>query len=111
MAPVTVSIAALAVLGILVVFKYIVYPCFISPLASVPNAHFTAPFSPLWILWARFKERPNRTIHAAHLKHGPIVRLGPSEVSVNCVDGGIRTIYAGGWEKHEWYPRQFENFG
>lgn len=44
----------------------------------------------------------NRTVHAAHQKHGPIVRLGPNELSVNCVDGGIRTIYAGGFEKHDW---------
>ena len=44
----------------------------------------------------------NRTVHAAHLKYGPVVRLAPYELSVNCVDAGIRTIYAGGFEKHDW---------
>ncbi|OAX85099.1 hypothetical protein ACJ72_00512 [Emergomyces africanus] len=55
--------------------------------------------------------RGNRTIHKAHQKYGPIVRLGPSEISINCVDGGIRTVYTGGFEKHDWYPRVFGAYG
>lgn len=53
----------------------------------------------------------NRTIYKAHQKYGPIVRLEPSEISVNCVDGGIRTVYAGGFEKRDWYPRVFGAYG
>ena len=49
-------------------------------------------------------------MHAAHQKHGPIIRLGPNEISVNQVDGGIRTVYGGGFEKGEWY-RIFDNYG
>ncbi|KAF3482888.1 cytochrome P450 3A6 [Arthroderma uncinatum] len=45
------------------------------------------------------------------MKHGPIVRLGPSEISINCYEGGLRTVYTGGYEKHEWYPRLFGSFG
>ncbi|PGG99521.1 unspecific monooxygenase [Blastomyces parvus] len=55
--------------------------------------------------------RGNRTIHEAHQKYGPIVRLGPSEISINCVDGGIRTVYSGGFEKHAWYSRVFSAYG
>ena len=39
-----------------------------------------------------------------------MVRLGPNEISVNCVDGGIRTIYGGGYEKGDWYA-VFNNYG
>lgn len=92
------------------IYKYIIYPAFISPLSKIPNAHPSSPFSPLWILIKRFCEEENRTIHAAHVKHGDIVRLGPNEISVNCVDDGIRTIYTGGFEKWPWY-HQFDNFG
>lgn len=53
----------------------------------------------------------NRTVQAAHEQYGPIVRLGPSEISVNCVDGGIKSVYTGGFEKHEWYPRVFGSLG
>ncbi|EER29230.1 Cytochrome P450 family protein [Coccidioides posadasii C735 delta SOWgp] len=93
------------------VYKFIIYPALLSPLSKIPNAHFTSSISPLWILWNRFRMRGNRTIHEAHNKYGPIVRLAPGEISVNCVDGGIRTVYAGGFEKHDWYPRVFGAFG
>ncbi|KAI4178626.1 MAG: hypothetical protein LQ346_007378 [Caloplaca aetnensis] len=51
-----------------------------------------------------------QTIHEAHLKYGPIVRLAPNEISINCVDGGLRTVYAGGFEKPYFYD-QFDNYG
>ncbi|KAL8725371.1 MAG: hypothetical protein Q9166_007387 [cf. Caloplaca sp. 2 TL-2023] len=56
------------------------------------------------------EQEVQKTIHKAHLKHGPIVRLGPNEVSINCVDGGLRTVYAGGFEKPYFYD-QFQNYG
>lgn len=103
--------AVLAAVFIAGVWKYLVYPVFYCPLSKIPNAHFTSSVSPFWILWNRFRMKGNRTIHDAHNKYGPIVRLAPSELSINCVDGGIRTVYAGGYEKHEWYPRVFGSYG
>lgn len=105
------SVFALFFLVILLTYKLLIYPAFLSPLSKIPNAHPTAPFSPAWILWARYKMRNNRTTLAAHRRHGPIVRLGPNELSVNCIDGGVRTVYAGGFEKHDWYPRLFPSYG
>ena len=92
-------------------YQYFLYPLFFSPLSKIPSAHFTASWSPLWMLWVRYNSRENRAVHNAHLKYGPIVRLGPNEISVNCVDGGIRTVYSGGFEKPDFYPNQFQNFG
>ncbi|EPS27932.1 hypothetical protein PDE_02876 [Penicillium oxalicum 114-2] len=96
---------------LVVVYKGIIYPAFLSPLAQIPNAHWSVPISPVWMLWRRFRMRNNRTIQAAHEQLGPIVRLGPSEISINCVDGGIKSVYTGGFEKHEWYPRLFGSLG
>ncbi|KAJ5477470.1 hypothetical protein N7539_007614 [Penicillium diatomitis] len=107
------TIQWVAVLSILaaVVYKGIVYPALISPLAKIPNAHWSVPVSPVWMLWRRFRMQNNRTIQAAHERLGPVVRLGPSEISINCVDGGIKSVYTGGFEKHEWYPRVFGSLG
>ena len=91
-------------------YKYFLYPAFHSPLAKIPNAHFTSSLSSLWILWKRYTNQESRAIHAAHVKHGDIVRLGPNEVSVSSVDEGVRTVYGGGYEKWSWYPNQFDNF-
>lgn len=102
---------AVAVLASVLLYKGIIYPAFLSPLANIPNAHWSVPVSPVWMLWKRFRMQNNRTIQAAHERLGPIVRLGPSEISVNCVDGGIKSVYTGGYEKHDWYPRVFGSLG
>lgn len=107
--PVT-AIVAIA-LSLLLVYRGIIFPTFLSSLSKVPNAHWSASISPVWILWKRFKGLNNRTINAAHERFGPIVRLAPSEISINCVDDGIKSVYTGGFEKHEWYPRVFGSYG
>jgi hypothetical protein len=92
-------------------YHFIIFPYLVSPLAKVPNAHWSAPFSPAWILWKRYSYKEVSTIHKAHQKLGPIIRLGPSEVSINCVQGGILKVYQGGFEKHAWYSNLFDNYG
>ncbi|KAI1141826.1 cytochrome P450 [Hypoxylon sp. FL0543] len=93
----------------ILVYRYILYPAIFSPLSKIPKAHWSCSISPAWILWARFKSRENRTLHAAHQQHGPIVRVGPNELSVNSIEA-VKTIYQGGFEKHEWYSL-FNNYG
>lgn len=82
------------------VYKFILIPAFISPLAKIPKAHPTASISSVWIWWKRRTGTETRSIFALHRQLGPIVRLGPSEISVNSLDG-LRTVYSGGFEKDE----------
>ena len=49
------------------------------------------------------------SIFGAHQEKGPIVRLGPNELSVNSVDG-LRQVYTGGYAKTDFYIDEFENF-
>lgn len=90
-------------------YKYIFYPSVLSPLCRIPQAHWSCSISPIWILWARYNSRENRTLFEAHRDHGPIVRVGPTELSVNSIDA-VKTIYQGGFDKHQWYS-VFENYG
>jgi unspecific monooxygenase len=106
----TITLLGIGIL-LLLCYKFLIYPTFVSPLSKIPNAHFSSPLSPLWILWIRKSRLENRTLLACHEKLGPIIRLGPSDISLNCLDGGIRTIYSGGFDKHDWYPRIFDNYG
>lgn len=101
---------SIALLVLFLLYKYILYPLYLSPLAKVPGAHLTASIAPFWILWKRYQARENATLLNAHERLGPVIRLGPNEVSINCVDDGIRTVYSGGFEKHEWYPNLFSNY-
>ncbi|KAI1078899.1 cytochrome P450 3A12 [Whalleya microplaca] len=101
--------SAAIILIIACLCQYVIYPVALSPLSKIPTAHWSCSFSPAWILWARFKGRENRTLHAAHQRHGPIVRVGPNELSVNNIQA-VKTIYQGGFDKHQWYSI-FDNYG
>ncbi|KAL8762927.1 MAG: hypothetical protein Q9184_001149 [Pyrenodesmia sp. 2 TL-2023] len=92
------------------VYKYILEPAFISPLAKIPSASFWSSISSQWISRKREAKQEIRTIYALHQKHGSVVRLGPNEISVNSPDA-LRTIYHGGYEKHSWYSGMFVNYG
>ena len=93
------------------VVYFFIYPAFFSPLSKldIPNADPLAKYTPLWILWRRFTKRENKTLYKAHKVFGPIVRLGPNEISVNSLEG-LRVIYGGNFDKHAWYPNVFSNY-
>lgn len=67
----------LVAIGVLtfVIYKFVIFPAFVSPLSRIPNAHPSAPFSSLWILWVRYQGRENRTVHSTHDRLGSVVRL------------------------------------
>jgi len=104
----TVQLGLFLPIGYLI-YRYFVYPAFLSSLNKIPNAHPLAPYTGLWILRARFANRENPTLYEAHQKLGPVVRLGPSEISVNCLDG-IRVVYGRNFDKHSFYPNAFSNY-
>lgn len=93
---------AVALVVIYLVYHYVLYPTYISPLSKIPSAHPTSSFLPTWLWWMRRIGRESRSIFAAHQRHGPIVRLAPNEVSVASLDG-LRKIYVGGFRRSDWF--------
>ncbi|KAJ9614506.1 hypothetical protein H2200_002643 [Cladophialophora chaetospira] len=105
-------LVAFSFLAIWSLYRFMLSPLLFHPLRHIPPAHWSIPiFGDVWITYQRYMERNNAVTYAAHLKHGTVVRMGANELSVNCVDNGIKTIYAGGWEKHAWYPQRFGSYG
>ncbi len=88
---------------------HLIQKALLSPLCRIPVAHPTASISRLWIIFQTLLTRRNAVIHEAHRKHGPVVRLGPNEVSINSATS-IKKIYTGGFEKDPWYLN-FLNYG
>ena len=84
-----------------------------SPLSAIPNAHFLAPYTRYWLKYLKAKGQEHRVRDTAHKRLGPVIRLGPKELSVNCIENGVSTIYgggSGGWDRGAWYEI-FENYG
>lgn len=87
---------------------YVLYQWFLSPLSWVPGPKIAA-LSPAWILYITWSEKRNRTVHALHEKYGPIVRLGPSEVSISD-PAYLKMIYSSGnYDKSSFYG-QYGNY-
>lgn len=98
-------VGAFAALSLLL-YKYVLYPLFLSPLSRIPGAYFTSHIIPL----SGHTGANTRAVFAAHQKHGPVVRLGPNEIS--CVTPtALRVIYTGGFEKGTFYEDAFVNYG
>ncbi|RMZ73789.1 cytochrome p450 monooxygenase [Pyrenophora seminiperda CCB06] len=103
------SAVGVGVLLGMLVGAYVSYLRSNKSLRQIPAAHPLAHFTALWMHAVRWRGEENATLKAAHDRLGPIVCLGPREISVNCVQGGIRAIYAGGFEKvcardgYNWY--------
>lgn len=92
------------------IYRYIIFPLHICPLAKIPAAHWSAPLSAKWFQSFCSNGRTGlRAILAAHKRLGPIVRLSPDEISVASLDG-LRKIYTGAFEKDESYS-EFANYG
>jgi hypothetical protein len=81
-----------------------------SKLSAVPNAHFSAPYSRFWLFFLKVTDSEHRAREKAHRHLGPVIRLAPNELSVNCMENGVQTIYSRDFEKGEWYDG-FVNYG
>lgn len=92
-------------------YKYIIYQAFLSPLARIPAAHWSCHISPVWQVWQRWQMRENDAVYQLHEKKGPILRLRPNELSVNCVEEGTRAIYWGSFEKDKFFSLSFVHYG
>lgn len=105
------TIVGVCFLLLLLIYRYVIFPVFLSPLSKIPNAHSSVPILPLWI-WSKRRNNKTgvRTLFALHQRLGPVVRLAPNEISVNSPDA-LRTVYIGGFEKHRWYLDTFINYG
>jgi hypothetical protein len=108
------ALVAVATCGVLVflVYRLVVYPVLLSPLASLPAAHPLAHVTSLWIQWQRFLGSEFQRVTAAFALKGPYVRLGPHEIAVNDVDA-VKDAWgfgAANFDKHSSY-RFFRTHG
>ncbi|KAJ5666159.1 uncharacterized protein N7477_008607 [Penicillium maclennaniae] len=93
----TVAPAILATVAVAAIIYHFCYSLFFSSLARIPG--------PKSFAWTKL------TIHALHAEYGPVVRVGPSEVTFSSTTA-MRSIYGAGsgFERMSFY-RMFEAYG
>ncbi|KAF2673053.1 cytochrome P450 [Microthyrium microscopicum] len=69
------------VLTLIFIYRFLVYPLFVSPLRHVPGPKIAALTS-LYINSRYYRENGIQLVKSLHDKYGPIVRVGPQEVVV-----------------------------
>jgi cytochrome P450 len=79
-----------------------------APSDGIPLLHSLSAVSSLPILIPTLLSRRNATIHRAHTRHGSIVRLSPTEISISS-PAALSTVYTS-FPKHSWY-NVFHNYG
>ena len=100
-----------AVVASIVWFCTILIRRFRSPVASIPGPTYSI-FTDLWLMRQEFMSNRRMYIHHLHEKYGPVVRLGPNEVSFSSVEASkeIYTSGGSGYDKTEFYTL-FMQFG
>jgi hypothetical protein len=107
---------AVLVLGIslsaaLVLYNFVIYPAFISPLSKIPAPHWSCHVAPFWLWWAKYFHHENRLVHENHLAKGEALRLSPGLLSLNGFERALKPVYLGGFPKTEFYFRGFAIYG
>ncbi|KAF6802045.1 cytochrome P450 oxidoreductase [Colletotrichum sojae] len=94
---------------------WLVYQRYLSPFAGLPGPYW-ASLSRAWIAWHSHKGDLHVIMMRTHEKFGPLVRIGPTEVSISDLNA-IKTIYGAGskFRKSDWYSvwqgrRKFDLF-
>lgn len=109
MSSVLVSSFTTAVFAI-ILYQYLVQPLFFSQLSRIPGPRLYA-LTKWRLAWDDWTGQRTRTIHAHHMRYGPIVRIGPNEVHF-CSLSALRSIYGAGsgFERTSFY-HMFDAYG
>lgn len=97
-------------LPLLFAFINITRTVFLSPLAKVSGPKSFA-LTKYRLAWEDYRGTRTHCIHALHEKYGPVVRVGPNEISFNTLSA-LRTIYGAGspFQRSSFY-RMFDVYG
>ena len=90
---------------------YFLYTYLVSPLAKLPGPRYTI-FTSLPLKYHEFTASRRTWIHELHKKYGPVVRLGPNEVSFASLEAKQEIYSSGGagYDRTEFYDL-FQQFG
>jgi hypothetical protein len=105
------SLPILGAAACLLWLSFMIYKAITSPIAKIPGPTYSR-FTALYLMLQEFSSNRRLYIHQLHQKYGPVVRLGPNEVSFVSL-GALKEIYTSGgsgYDRTEFYSL-FMQFG
>lgn len=93
----------LILISVVAVAGYVLYERFLAPCAGIPGPFF-ASLSRWWMIKHSLDGDMNRVMIQLHEKYGPLVRTGPSELSISDLSA-IRKIYGMIYRLYELHDR------
>jgi hypothetical protein len=104
-----VQLPALVLAGFLL-YRYLLYPAFFSPLAKIPTPHPLAGVLKFWLKSTERRGCQARSILKAHRAKGPILRVEPNHVHVASLDGLRVVFHVGRFDRTDYFL-PFQNYG
>lgn len=82
----------------------LIYRATLAPLSKLPGPWYSL-FSDVFLMYKEFSAQRRVYVHELHQKFGPVVRLGPNEVSFTSLEAlkEIYQSYGSGYDKTEFY--------
>jgi hypothetical protein len=104
------AVGAVAACVIAAFIHHLCFLLFFSPLSRIPGPRLFA-WTGAKLAYEDYKGTRTRKIHSIHVEYGPVVRIGPNEVSFNSISA-LRTIYgAGSGFQRTGFYKMFEAYG
>ncbi|KAK7212310.1 hypothetical protein V2G26_019488 [Clonostachys chloroleuca] len=100
-------VVGISLFAILLLYKFIIYPAFLSPFSNLPAPHWSCHIAPFWLWWAKYFHHENRLLHVNHLAQGVVLRLSPGLLSVSALEGTPRPLISGGFPNTGYYSPGF----
>ncbi|KAL2075839.1 hypothetical protein VTL71DRAFT_782 [Oculimacula yallundae] len=100
-----------AIIALFIWLVTAIHRAFFAPLAKLPGPTHSL-ITDLWLMSKEFTSKRRDYIHQLHQQYGPVVRLGPNEVSFTSLEA-LKEIYTSGgsgYDKTEFYTL-FKQFG
>jgi len=88
----------------LVLMYFALHKTHFAPVSKLPGPTYTR-FTDWWLMAKEFASQRRDYIHQLHQQYGPVVRLGPNEVSFTSLEA-LKEIYTSGgsgYDKTEFY--------
>ncbi|CAG9987790.1 unnamed protein product [Clonostachys byssicola] len=89
----TALIVGISLCAVLLFYKFIIFPAFVSNLSNYRAPHWSCHIAPFWFWCVKYFYDESRILHQNHLAKGVVLRLTPRLLSVGGIEEAFKPLY------------------